>query len=170
MNGTEVVKDPLNVAGPPVVSHATGMPNSLADLLYAPNGINGQPIVFDPVSRRGWRGPYLVQATGRFKKDELDESFHTYGNPDDPVFVDGMGNPIILQWPNTLDPIETRAKFVRLVSAGLPTKLLLGKQVSAIDVLANKLMPTKATVAMPNLPDERGNDIILFIRVQDEYP
>ena len=100
-------------------------------------------------------------ATGIFDLANLDASFGPYGLQDEIAFLDGWGNPIILQWPTTADPLEVRAKSVRLISAGPPTKTSGSKLRGVIDTLATTLMPTR---------DQRGNDLLMFLRTQDQYP
>ncbi len=171
MKGVAVVKKTTDVTGPKgVAANSTGMPNSLADLQNPPLDALGHAIAFDPVTRRGWRGPYLMQATGKFDLANLDASFVGYGNQDDPAFLDGWKNPIVLQWPNTTDGLDVQTKYVRLVSAGAPAKTVNGKSISVINTLATVLMPTIPTISNTSAADQRGNDLVLFILSQDQYP
>ena len=166
----------------------TGMPTTLKDLQIQPVDNNGNLVQnFDPFTRRGWRGPYVLQSTGTFALT-LDSSFYPtapvanpYGNPGDLAFLDGWGNPIVLQWPQTSDTVAVKAQYVRLVSAGAPSKLVNGTMVSVLDTVATTLMPTQPTVTQPNLQDQRGpnlsgprtqlgQDYVLFLLTQDQYP
>jgi hypothetical protein len=161
----------------------TGVPMTLKDLLFKPNDDKGNTVQdFDPYTQRGWRGPYVLQASGSFTT-RLDTSFlptrgfpfaYPYGNPTtnppDPAFLDAWGIPIVLQWPQTADPVTTQAQYVRLVSAGPPSKTVNGSRLSAIDTLATTLMPTQPTATQPTLVNQRGNDLIMFLFVQDQYP
>jgi prepilin-type N-terminal cleavage/methylation domain-containing protein len=192
---------PLNrpIPGTAFTSDSTGMPQTLKDLQIQPalTDTSANSILFNPVSQRGWRGPYLLQATGTFQPQatapapgvSLDASFYPggyppaagsyfYGSPGDVAFLDAWGNPIVLQWPSVgssglADPTQDLAQrilYVRLVSAGAPTQNSSGKTASVIDTLLAYLMPTRPTAAFPTLPNQRGNDIVLFILTQDQYP
>ncbi|MFW5693485.1 MAG: pilus assembly FimT family protein [Thermoguttaceae bacterium] len=107
-------------------------------------------VAFDPVSRRGWRGPYLLGSGFTYAID-AERGFSTlYGEDGDPAVQDGWGNPIVLQEP--FDPAATeydRSRHVRLVSAG-PDGVL--------DTPADVLLPTAA---------ERGDDLVLFLWIAE---
>ena len=185
---------PSGMVGP--VPGTTGVPLTLKDLLVQPNDPFGNPVAtFNPVTRLGWRGPYLQQATGAFSAN-LDSSFYpngftpllglyNYGSLGDPAFVDGWGNPIVLQWPQTQlasDTVDVLAQYVRLVSAGPPTKNVNDTLYSVIDTLtynplagstnsaAVRLTPSFPTPSQPGLVNQRGNDLVLFVLTQDLYP
>jgi type II secretory pathway pseudopilin PulG len=183
MKGIQVWTD--GTTAPP---GTTGVPLTLKDLQVRPNDSTGTPVpLFDPFTRRGWRGPYVLQSTGSFLTT-LDGSFYPttpvvnpYGNPGDLAFVDGWGNPIVLQWPQTGDTVATQALNVRLVSAGAPSKLVHGTMVSVLDTVPGTLIPTQPTPSQPNLRNERapnqsggrnqsGQDFLLFLFTQDQYP
>jgi type II secretory pathway pseudopilin PulG len=181
---------PRPLPGTSFTIDATGIPQSLKELQFLPSDVSGNPIQldangnsiqFNPATRRGWRGPYVVQATGRFASSPpLDASFYPagnpYGNPGDPAFLDGWGNPVVLQWPSVgssgvNDPnqdLAARVLNVRLVSAGAPSKTVQGTVVSVLDTLANVLMPTAAQRMDPTYPG--GKDLVLFILTQDQFP
>jgi type II secretory pathway pseudopilin PulG len=175
---------------------ATGMPQTLKDLQIQPALTNssGNSILFNPVTQRGWRGPYLLQATGTFLKSatapspgtSLDVSFYPtaagstpYGALGDIAFLDGWGNPIVLQWPSvgtgsTTDTnldLALRVQNVRLVSAGALSLNASGHQAGVIDTLQTVLTPVgPTTAALQGVPNQRGNDIVLFILEQDPTP
>jgi type II secretory pathway pseudopilin PulG len=175
----------------------TGMPLTLRDLQIQPLDSTGsKPVPFyDPFTKRGWRGPYVLQSTGKFLPSSatpspgtsLDASFYPlapagspsfpsytlsfqYGNPGDLAFLDGWGNPIVLQWPpantgdssNAANDVMIRSQYVRLVSAGVPTTNASGHSASVI-------VPPPTNTPMP-LPNQRGNNKLLFVLTQDLYP
>jgi type II secretory pathway pseudopilin PulG len=150
MKGIEVQE------GTEIIPGTTGVPRRLLHLMTQPPIVQDELKQYNPLTQRGWRGPYLASASGKFRAT-LHSSFAAYGSLDSPAHLDGWGNPIVIQWPTTSDAVATRARYVRLVSAGPPTS---GEQ-STIDTDAATLMPTTA---------QRGNDIVLFIFVQDENP
>lgn len=113
-------------------------------------------ITFDPVTRQGWRGPYLLHEGGGFRyfvdadRTEPGNFTQLYGETDDPTILDGWGNPIVIQEPdadgdNVIDFDEARR--VRLVSAG-PN--------GVIDTDPDDLLAT-----------DRGDDLVLFLRVAE---
>jgi type II secretory pathway pseudopilin PulG len=107
-------------------------------------------LTFDPVSRRGWRGPYLLhQGEGfRYEMDPSRGFEIRYGETGDPAALDGWGNPIVLQEPNAPGVGESqRLRHSRLVSAG-PN--------GVIETDPDALMPT-----------ERGDDLVLFLWMAD---
>jgi len=141
-----------------VGANATGIPDFMHDLLIQP----AAAVSFNVDSKLGWRGPYVANATGHFTAG-LHASFAPYGLPNAPAVRDGWGNPIVLQWPNTVDPLNVRAKYVRLISAGAPSLPGANGKVSVIETLDSVLLPEDLT------PDKRGNDIVVFLRVSDPY-
>jgi prepilin-type N-terminal cleavage/methylation domain-containing protein len=88
--------------------------------------------LFDPVTKIGWRGPYLMQPTGTYpdittihqttgNNWSADGFTSTYGVTGDLGFVDAWGNPIVLQIEfdgNTSSITAAEATAARLVSAG----------------------------------------------------
>jgi type II secretory pathway pseudopilin PulG len=157
MKGVAVAKQSGDV-GPAEMTNDTGIPYSLRNLQLPPVGTDGKLIGYDPVTRRGWRGPYVMQSTGKFDPTVLGTTFFPYGALGDPAFVDGWANPIVLQWPSTSDSFVLRAQYVRLVSAG---PVQVGATGSVLETVAGTLMPT---------PSQRGNDLLIFIRAQDQFP
>jgi len=125
-------RDPDGIPRPDLVAVP---PRHLIDLVTAPAGAP----LFDPQTRRGWRGPYATQT----------------GSSSLGVFVDSYqkGSPIVLQWPT---PAQTPAghqphEFVRLVSFGADGQPSAGL----------------ATWDIRNLPagtNPFGDDVVLYIR------
>jgi type II secretory pathway pseudopilin PulG len=71
-----------------------------------------------------------------------------YGETGDPAVLDGWGNPIVLQVPQTPGTTEhDRTRHARLVSAG-----------------PNGVIDTDPGELMPN---ERGDDLVLFLWIAD---
>src|SRR5262245_26929898 len=58
MRGVPIPRHDVMGGATSIVDNDTGIPNSLADLVIKPDGAPD----FDPVSKLGWRGPY-VQTT-----------------------------------------------------------------------------------------------------------
>jgi prepilin-type N-terminal cleavage/methylation domain-containing protein len=190
---------PLNrtIPGTAFTSDSTGMPQTLKDLQIQPTltDTSGNSILFNPATGRGWRGPYLQQATGKFMPQatapspgtSLDASFYpngqtpiatlySYGSLGDVAFLDAWGNPIVVQWPavgssGSLDPnqdLALRIQAVRLVSAGAPSLNGSGNMASVIDTpLADS--SSLYTQAIP-AKASRKNDMVLFILIQDPTP
>ena len=78
-------------------------PHTIADLFV---NTNMPPALqsFNPVTRLGWRGPYLVPSGTVYSNNDV------YGAPGDPAVPDAWGHPIVLQIPDW--------QHARLVSAG----------------------------------------------------
>ena len=106
---------------------------------------------FDPISKLGWRGPYLLHSTGTYSEEVERNFFDDYGEDGDPAMIDAWGNPIIIQEPSVGTP-EEREINTRLISAGSD---------GVIDTPRNQLEPDDLSDA------ERGDDLILFLRVAD---
>ena len=107
-------------------------------------------ITFDPISRRGWRGPYLLHKGSGFPyTPDVGRGFSTrYGKAGDPAVLDGWGNPIVLQEPtDTNATAYDRSRHARLVSAG-PS--------GVIDTDPNQLLPA-----------DRGDDVVLFLWIAE---
>lgn len=129
-------------------------PQSLSVLFLDEGSIRSVPQYsgvssFDPVSRIGWRGPYLLQASGR---DEL-------GNP---TVLDAWGSPLVIQigdlnGNSLLDDGDVR--YARLVSAG-PDGVL--------DTMADDgWIPGDNSPTSEISLNECGDDLVLFFRVAD---
>jgi len=68
---------------------------------------------FDPNTRRGWRGPYVLGSTGRYAV-EGPRGFHDlYGENGDPALIDAWGSPIVIMLRS-----ESGRTNAYLVSAG----------------------------------------------------
>jgi type II secretory pathway pseudopilin PulG len=110
---------------------------------------------FDPNTRHGWRGPYLMNSSGTYPDPTnpavLARGFTaTYGALGDPAMLDGWGNPIVLQWPQVIGlTLAQEAPYVRLVSAG-----------------ANGVLETPLGIAdlSQNNWLNSGDDIVLYLR------
>lgn len=103
-------------------------------------------VTFDPISRRGWRGPYLLhQGDGFVYSIDPGPGFGLrYGQSGDPAVLDGWGNPIVLQEPVVPGMSDyERRRHARLVSAG-PN--------GVIDTDPDQLFPT-----------DTGDDLVLFL-------
>ena len=106
---------------------------------------------FDPLTRLGWRGPYLQHSNGTYTVNNSRNFTNDYGEDGDPAIIDAWGNPIIIQEPS-VGTAEQRELNTRLISAG-PDGL--------IDTPRNQLEPSDLSES------ERDDDLILFLRVAD---
>lgn len=96
-----------------------------------------------PVTRLGWRGPYIRNPSGRYA-DTLpvpgptswtDPATAVYARPGDPAMVDPWGRPYVLQLPSTGDAAN-RFLFARVVSAGPDGVLALHPDATAATIAA----------------------------------
>jgi len=132
-------------------------PQFLADLYQQPLLLGGQPALpaelqqFDPVSRYGWRGPYLQHGGGRYAADPARGFLADYGADGWPTAVDAWGRPIVLQWPQPGGMIDPRP-YLRLVSAG-PNGVL--------ETPREFIYPSRASC---------GDDIVLYLQSADLRP
>lgn len=102
---------------------------------------------FDPFSKIGWRGPYLMP-TGTSKTGE-------------PTVVDGWGNELELQidFDDDGQVDQTESKYVRVVSAG-PN--------GEIETPANlENMESGSDEVSQLTRSECGDDVVMFLRVPD---
>ncbi|MEM7473740.1 MAG: hypothetical protein AAF483_02030 [Planctomycetota bacterium] len=103
---------------------ANRLPRTIGQMFDSTAPVAGTPS-FDPVTKIGWRGPYLTQATGTYPdvttSDWNARNFSaTYGATGDPAMIDAWGNPIVLQVDFDVDGSITSLESLdtRLVSAG----------------------------------------------------
>lgn len=140
------------------------MPEKMGDLFMSDAGMTSLSAVlpasleeYDPNTRLGWRGPYLVSSGARYGADDP-----PYGTEGDPAVLDGWGNPVVIQFPTTAIPTDpNRYLYTRLVSAG-----------------PNGVIDTPLSLPPPNTfsapppagvltIDDCGDDSVLFLRVAD---
>ena len=125
------------------------LPATLTDLFVQPPPLvsPAQPPpyvgVYDPNTRRGWRGPYIMNSTGNYVVNAA-RGFTTDYGQNGPTMLDAWGQPIVLQVPVS-DPT-----CARLVSAG-PDGIIQTPLATA--------MPTKA---------QCGDDIVMFLTHSDD--
>jgi len=122
---------------PGYLSDMGTLPVTIRDLFIMP--INATP--FDPLTNRGWRGPYLLVATGTYQVND------SYGTKGDPAVLDSWGHPIIIQAAPTAS--DSNPPHIRLVSAG---------QDGIIQTPDGDSYPSPAT---------RGDDVVLFLMRAD---
>jgi len=91
------------------------VPTPLRALFVNPKTGDGT-LDYDPVYRRGWRGPYVVHQEGvLYRIDDTANFTADYGQNGDFAVHDGWGRPLVVQCPGTL---ADGRKDVRIVSAG----------------------------------------------------
>lgn len=136
------------------------MPTRLGELFVQPADLGA----FNPQTRRGWRGPYIMNATRIYadpvpSANAANPASGYYGLAGDPAVADAWFRPIVLQTP--ADPnydAETNARYVRLISAG-----------------PDGVITTSPVLLYPPRPEidggaARGDDIVVFLRVADATP
>jgi prepilin-type N-terminal cleavage/methylation domain-containing protein len=132
-------------------------PQSLVVLFLEDGSIQSVPqfssvTSFDPVTKTGWRGPYLTQASGRDENNL-------------PTVIDAWGNPIVIQIVDidgdTIQE-EEDVRYARLVSLGEDGLLQTGTTAGYIP--DDNAPPNEAEEISLN---ECGDDIVLFFRVAD---
>lgn len=157
----------------------------VSDLLDPPDNPvapNPNPLLFNPVTQRGWRGPYVQNPLPVRNPQSLHPGFYPapgdkqfpqdltfgerhftseYGSPGDRAVADPWGNPIVLQIPPASaikdSTVELRWKYARLVSAG-PNGVL---ETPLNDRLAGRKMNDGV--------EDRNDDLVLFLSRPDLY-
>lgn len=123
------------------------LPIDLGDLYVVPSSLSTNLQSYDPVTKTGWRGPYLERLNaGRYVAD------NDYGQADDLFPVDASRNAIVLQIPTSGADAAENQLNARLVAPG-PN--------GVIDCPQNLLTPADLTTA------SRVDDEVLFLRVFD---
>jgi type II secretory pathway pseudopilin PulG len=85
---------------PDLAQRDADLPQTMAEL-FVPRA--GWPD-FDPNTRIGWRGPYLLSSGAHYGANDA------YGSATDPAVLDAWGSPIVIQAPD--------AQHIRIVSGG----------------------------------------------------
>ena len=86
---------------------------------------------FDPDTRLGWNGPYLVNWTGRYQINAVKNLTAAYGTNGDPAILDTFtGTPIVIQDVDFTQPIRD----VRIVSAGPNGVIDISPLVATVDL------------------------------------
>ncbi|MEM6911477.1 MAG: prepilin-type N-terminal cleavage/methylation domain-containing protein [Verrucomicrobiota bacterium] len=121
--------------------HLGQFPESLGALL---TNIDNEPI-YNPATKRGWRGPYLATGGGRYgnfldASDQFPDNSEISGIEDDPVILDSWGKPLLLGQ-------ESGSDFAWLISAG-PDRELDTDLDTALD-------------------SDRDDDLVLFLLTTD---
>jgi len=125
------------------------LPEIMADLFIIPDGESP----YNRNTRRGWRGPYVTNASGTYAIDVTRGFTSVYcyaGLPtrDDPAILDAWRNPLVIQRPAS-GTVEQKSLFTRIVSAG-----------------PDGIINTPINLLYPELSD-RGDDIVIFLRRAD---
>jgi type II secretory pathway pseudopilin PulG len=106
---------------------------------------------YDPVSSRGWSGPYIDHASGVLGTYGVNASAgftENYGESGDPCPVDAWGRPIVLQQPVAAGSIHSNisVNYARVVSAG-----------------KDGVLQTPSDVLEPS-SQQIGDDLVLYLR------
>jgi len=129
-------------------------PLSIADLFRPATNLPLALRTFDPVTRLGWRGDYLLPGKTVYAVNLAAGFTGDYGVDGDPSVSDAWGRPIVLQVPRIVGVgFEEELLNVRLISAGPD---------GVINTPIDKLTPADLD------EHDRGDDIILFLRVSDQ--
>lgn len=135
------------------------LPTSMAELFLQPTDVSN----FNRDTGLGWRGPYLLNATGVYPVNDA------YGQKGDPALLDPWGQPIVLQIPNqTSSRTPTTAtaadlRFARLVSGGPNGTIDTLQNATSIDVVSGNSFPYPPLAL-------RHDDIVLFVQHSDSIP
>lgn len=138
-------------------------PRTSADLFRAPAGVPAWSVE----TRRGWRGPYVLTANGRYSlANEFQGRGFTadYGADGDPAVLDAWGNPIVLQIPDLDGDAVASAeelRHARFVSAGPDRKLTTPRSVAEAQPPGDARFPSRA---------QSDDDLVLYVRVADGRP
>ena len=162
------------------MKYIPGFSNSLVRIGYLLEAPTNYPAFtnFDPVTRRGWHGPYVQDVrpvdntnetlSGCFpavhdRRCATDTTFGErgfyaadYGATNDPALADPWGNPVVLQMPTNELSDDELLQYARLVSAG-PNGVL--------DTPLDRLAGREADGTASN----RLDDIVLFLKRADVY-
>ncbi len=125
---------------------------------------------FDPISGKGWRGPYIdVQGSYPYTADATNRYFtgdlYPPGFSTVPVALDGWGNPIIIQWgalntsdgsPSIATTYSIYVKHARMVSAG-PNSAL-----DSLSPTAKLTLHQYTDYTNPSNAGLIGDDVVVF--------
>jgi prepilin-type N-terminal cleavage/methylation domain-containing protein len=149
------------IDGPPerpgFLQDLRSLPTSIDGLFEAPAlmlsgaSVKGTPLEqFNPVTKLGWNGPYLLRASGNYHVDTSNAFTTDYGNEGDLAVIDPWGKPLVLQLPSAsvVPLLEDRIKYARLVSAGPDQKI-----------------DTSPDLQHPNVldPSQVGDDVVIYL-------
>jgi prepilin-type N-terminal cleavage/methylation domain-containing protein len=151
------------------IADSAGMPASLNDLYVNPGFTMSNGAAFDPLSRKGWRGPYLNQTMGNFNTTVVGGvTTTTVLDSFTPPSGSTTSNPILLEWPtgSTLGTVGSGgisasanlANYVRLRSFGAN-----GQRFTALDTIWDQAFLTNAATTNAG-STTWGDDLILYIR------
>lgn len=95
-------------------------PRQIVDLFRYPPCLPSGAFIpyYDPRTRYGWNGPYLLRETGRFPNNFTNGYTPAYGTPNDPGILDAWGRAVIIQHPAGNWSLKTSEQYCRLISAG----------------------------------------------------
>ena len=143
-----------------VGQNAALLPRQMVDLFSPPAFLPSAYDAFDPETALGWRGPYVQAPTGVF--DDHGGAFAGYGVEGQPTLIDGWGRPIVIQVPDVAaGETDEELLHIRIVSAG---------DDGVLQTPTDELMPQGPQTADGVNPNQRGDDIVMFLRVTDTQP
>lgn len=88
---------------------------------------------FDPDSKRGWRGPYLLGTRSIYDEEDYGPAFEDYLEDEDEAVFDAWGNPMVIIQSETTD-------MWQLVSAG-PDETLETADDLVLDLISESALP-----------------------------